>query len=128
MKRILIAVALVVAAVVIFIVGRGLGAEPLRVSSTGARYAVTVLIDRPATGRVSAEVQVTSGDADAVAVSAVMPGMGHATPELTARETAPGRFMAEGELFPMTGSWEVSIRLNGPAGEEVLVVNALITG
>ncbi|MDP4503333.1 FixH family protein [Nonomuraea turcica] len=128
MKRILIAVALVVAAAVIFIVGRSLGAEPLRVSSTGSRYAVTVVVDEPTTGRVPVEVRVASGDPDAVAVSAVMPGMGHATPELTARETAPGRFVAEGELFPMSGAWEVSIRLDGPAGAETLVVNALITG
>ncbi|WP_188195335.1 FixH family protein [Nonomuraea sp. SYSU D8015] len=128
MRRIVIAVALVAAAAVIFIVGRGLGAEPLRVSSTGARYAVTVVVDRPTTGRVSVEVQVTSGDADTVAVSAVMPDMGHSTPELTARETAPGRFVADGELFPMSGAWEVSIRLDGPAGEEVLTVNALVTG
>ncbi|HEX4813905.1 MAG TPA: FixH family protein [Nonomuraea sp.] len=128
MRRILIAVALVAAATVIFIVGRGLGAEPLRVSSTGARYAVTVLVDRPTTGRVTVEVQVTSGDADSVSLSAVMPDMGHATPEVPARERQPGRFAAEGELFPMTGAWELSIRLNGPAGEEVLVITALITG
>ncbi|TMR25324.1 hypothetical protein ETD86_01670 [Nonomuraea turkmeniaca] len=124
----MIAVALVVAAAVIFIVGRGLAAEPLRVSSAGTRYAVTVVSDEPTTGRVSVEVLVTSGDPDDVAVSAVMPGMGHSTPELTARKAAPGRFVAEGELFPMTGAWEVSIRLDGSAGEEVLVVNALITG
>lgn len=123
----MIAVVLVVAAVVIFIVGRGLGSEPLRATSTGARYAVTVVIGKPATGRVSVEVQVTSGDPETVAVSAVMTGMGHSTPEIAAREAAPGRFVAEGELFPMTGAWEVSIRLAGPAGEEVLVVNALIT-
>ncbi|MFI7707877.1 hypothetical protein [Nonomuraea sp. NPDC049480] len=127
MRRIVIAVVLVVAAVVIFIVGRGLGSEPLRATSTGARYAVTVVIGKPATGRVSVEVQVTSGDPDTVALSAVMTGMGHSTPEIAAREAAPGRFVAEGELFPMTGAWEVSIRLGGPAGEEVLVVNALIT-
>ncbi|RVX41629.1 YtkA-like protein [Nonomuraea polychroma] len=128
MKRIVIAVALVVAAAVIFIVGRSLGAEPLRVSSTGARYAVTVVIDEPTTGRVSVEVLVTSGEPDSVAVSTVMPGMGHSTPEVIARQAGPGRFVAEGELFPMSGAWEVPIRLDGPAGEEVLVVDALITG
>jgi hypothetical protein len=128
MKRALIAAALVAAAVVIFIVGRGVGTEPLRVSTTGARYAATVVIDPPTTGRVTVEVLVTSGDADTVAVSAVMADMGHSTPEVTAREAEPGRFVAEGELFPMSGGWELSIRLDGPAGEEVLAVNALITG
>ncbi|MCK2215545.1 FixH family protein [Actinomadura sp. ATCC 31491] len=128
MKRALIALALVAAAAVVFVVGRGMTAEPLRASVAGARYAATVVIDRPTTGRVTVEVEVTSGEADTAAVSTVMTGMGHATPELPARRTGPGRFAAEGELFPMAGTWEVSIRLGGPAGEETLVVNALTTG
>ncbi|MBF8191394.1 hypothetical protein ITP53_37990 [Nonomuraea sp. K274] len=127
MRRSVIAVAIVAVAVVLFVVGRSMAAQPVEVSSVGTRYAVTVLIDEPTTEGGAVEVRLDSGDADAVAVSAVMPEMGHATPEIAAREPAPGRFLAEGELFPMAGAWEVSIRLDGPAGEEVLVVKALIT-
>ncbi|MEW9550593.1 hypothetical protein [Nonomuraea sp. NPDC050783] len=128
MKKPLIALALVAAAVVIFIVGRGMTAEPLRATVAGSSYTAAVVIDRPATGRIRVEIDMLSGEPDTVAVSAVMTGMGHATPELPARRTGPGRFTAEGELFPMPGTWEVSLRMTGPAGEESLVVNALVTG
>ncbi len=49
-------------------------------------------------------------------------------PELAAAEREPGRFVAEGELFTMSGVWDVSIRLTGPAGEETLTAKALISG
>lgn len=128
-KRALIAVAaLVAAAVVLFVVGRSAVAEPLRLTTTGTRYAATVLIEDPAPGRVTVEVVVNSGDPDTVALSSVMVDMGHSTAEFTATERQPGHFQAEGELFPMSGVWELSIRLDGPAGEEQLAVKALITG
>ncbi|MEV0390635.1 hypothetical protein [Nonomuraea sp. NPDC050643] len=127
MKRIAAAAALVVAAVALFVVGRGVAAEPLTLTTTGTRYAATVELAEPTTGRVTVKVAVTSGDADSVVLSAVMADMGHATPEVTARAVGRGRFQAEGELFAMSGVWELSIRLNGPAGEEELAVKALIT-
>jgi HAMP domain-containing protein len=128
MRRALAAAALVAVAVTLFLVARSRAPESLRLTTTGTRYAATVLIDHPTTARVSVEVRPTSGDPDAVALSSVMPAMGHATPEITAQERAPGRFVAEGELFPMAAVWELSIRLTGPAGEETLVVNVPITG
>ncbi|WP_336206149.1 hypothetical protein [Nonomuraea sp. LPB2021202275-12-8] len=128
MRRMIVLAALVVAAVALFVVGRGSGPEPLRLTTAGAHYTATVLIGRPTTGRISVEVRVTSGDADGAALSAVMPDMGHAMPELVAGEPEPGRFVAEGELFAMTGVWDLSIRLTGPAGEETLTGKALITG
>jgi hypothetical protein len=128
-KRAAVAVAvLAVAAVTFLIVGRNSAPDPLQEPARGTRYAATVSIDRPTTGRVIVDVRLTSGEADSAALSAVMPTMGHAMPEITAREPEPGHFVAEGEFFPMTGVWELSIRLNGPAGEEVLTVNAPITG
>ncbi|GAA4919370.1 hypothetical protein HD597_005986 [Nonomuraea thailandensis] len=123
----LVAGALVIAGAAVFLVGRGGSADPIDLTTTGARYAATVLIEDPAPGRVAVEIQVSKGDADSVAVSAVMADMGHSTPELTATEREPGRFLAEGELFSMSGVWELSIRLDGPAGEEQLAVKALIT-
>ncbi|MEO3876277.1 hypothetical protein ABGB18_46570 [Nonomuraea sp. B12E4] len=126
-RRVLIAVALAAAAVALFVVGRGAAAEPLELTTTGTRYAATVLIDRPTTEPVVVEVRMRSGDPGSVALAAVMPDMGHAMPEVVAREPEPGRFVAEGRLFPMPGVWELSIRFDGPAGEETLTVNALIT-
>ncbi|MFI7151843.1 hypothetical protein ACIBO2_43585 [Nonomuraea sp. NPDC050022] len=129
MKRAAVAVAVLAVAVVTFlIVGRNSTPDPLQVTARGTHYAATVSIDQPTTGRVVVDVRLTSGDADDAALSAVMPTMGHAMPEITAREPEPGHFVAEGEFFPMTGVWELSIRLTGPAGEEVLTVNAPITG
>ncbi|MFG1695327.1 FixH family protein [Nonomuraea sp. NPDC049309] len=127
MRRVLIAAGLVAVAVTIFVVGRSASAEPVRVTSTGARYAATVLIGDPTPGPGTVEVVVDRGDADTVNVSAVMPDMGHAMPELTATEREPGRFIAEGELFSMAGAWEVTVHLDGPSGPEDLTVKALIT-
>jgi hypothetical protein len=128
MRRALIAAVLVAAAVVLFVMGRSAVAEPIEVTTTGTRYAATVLVPEPGTERVTVEIRLKSGDPDTVAVSSVMADMGHATPEITAKESAPGRFAAEGELFPMSGVWELSVRLDGPAGEEVLTVKALVGG
>ncbi|MEV3984181.1 FixH family protein [Nonomuraea sp. NPDC049758] len=128
MRRILAVAALLAAALAVFLYVRGSAPGPLTLTSTGERYAVTVLVPRPTTGRVTAEVRVTSGDPHTVALSTVMPGMGHATPEIVADPRQPGRYVAEGELFPMAGVWELSVRLSGAAGEEVLVVKAPITG
>ncbi|TDC89121.1 hypothetical protein E1292_44890 [Nonomuraea deserti] len=71
--------------------------------------------------------KVGEGEAETVALSAVMALMGHSTPEIPATEREPGRFVAVGELFSMSGVWELSIRLDGPAGVEQLAVRTLIT-
>ncbi|MFI7451958.1 hypothetical protein ACIBQX_30985 [Nonomuraea sp. NPDC049714] len=117
---------LVAAAVALFVVGRSTAAEPVDLTTTGARYTATVHIADPAPGQVTVEIEVSEGDADTVALSAVMTQMGHSTPEISATERAPGRFVAAGELFTMSGVWELSIRLDGPAGEEQLAVRTLI--
>ncbi|WP_067175553.1 hypothetical protein [Microtetraspora niveoalba] len=123
----LAAAALVTAAVALYVVGRSTAAEPVNLTTTGSRYTATVFIADPAPGRVTVEIKVSRGDADTVALSAVMAAMGHSTPEISAAMREPGRFVAVGELFPMSGVWELSIRLDGPAGEEQLAVKTLIT-
>jgi hypothetical protein len=128
MRRALIAAALLAVAAAVFFVVRGAGADPLHLTTSGARYTATVEIAEPSTGSVTVKVQVDKGEADTVTVSTVMPAMGHATPEIAAREAEPGQFVAEGRLFPMSGLWEVWIRLDGPAGEEELAVNVPISG
>ncbi|NUW45954.1 hypothetical protein [Nonomuraea rhodomycinica] len=120
------ATALVAAAAALYVVTRSTTAEPVNLTTTGSRYAATVLIADPAPGRVTVEVTVSKGDADTVALSAVMADMGHSTPELSATKRAPGRFVAVGELFPMSGVWDLSIRIDGPAGEEQLATKTLI--
>ncbi|MFF3671827.1 hypothetical protein [Microtetraspora malaysiensis] len=126
--QVVAATMLVTAAVALFVVVRSTAAEPVNLTITGTRYAATVLIADPAPGQVTVEIKVSKGDADTVALSAVMAEMGHSTPEISATKREPGRFVAVGELFPMSGVWELSIRLDGPAGEEQLAVKTLITG
>ncbi|PZG46201.1 hypothetical protein C1I98_14820 [Spongiactinospora gelatinilytica] len=127
MRKALIAAALVAVAVTIFVLGRS-GGEPVRVTTTGTHYGVTVVIDKTAERDFTVEILLNSGDADAVTFSAVMPTMGHAMPEVTARKPGPGRFLAQGDLFSMTGVWQLSIRVTGRAGEETLGASALISG
>ncbi|MEO3884491.1 hypothetical protein [Nonomuraea sp. B5E05] len=121
------AATLAAAAVALFVAGRSTAARPVDLTTTGTRYAATILIADPAPGRITVEIQVSEGDADTVTLSAVMTEMGHSTPEIPATEREPGRFVAVGELFSMSGVWELSIRLDGPAGEEQLAVRTLIT-
>ncbi|MFI6738903.1 hypothetical protein ACIBI9_38775 [Nonomuraea sp. NPDC050451] len=118
--RLLVLAGLVAVVVAAFVIARTSGADP--VTTTGARYAVTVTADRSAV-----DIRVDRGEADAVTVAAVMPTMGHAMPEATARKAAPGHFVVEGDQFSMNGAWELSIRLAGVSGEETLTLNALVT-
>ncbi|MFC4535000.1 hypothetical protein [Sphaerisporangium dianthi] len=127
MRRLLIMVVLAAAIVALVVAGRS-RSGPVRLRATGAHYSVTVTLDEPAVHPVAAEVRVEPGTAGSVWLSAVMPAMGHATPEITARRQGPGRFTATGRLFTMAGVWELSVRVRGAAGEEVVVVSTLVTG
>ncbi|WP_433432371.1 hypothetical protein [Nonomuraea sp. CA-141351] len=120
LRGLLVFAGLVAVVVAAFVVARTSGADP--VTTTGTRYAVTVTAERN-----TIDVQLDKGEADTVTVAAVMPTMGHAMPEITARKTAAGHFVAEGDLFDMNGAWELSIRLAGPPGEETLTLNTLVT-
>ncbi|MEU6741994.1 hypothetical protein [Streptosporangium sandarakinum] len=115
----LVLAGLLAAVVAAFAVARASGGDP--VTTAGARYAVTVTADRN-----TIDVRLDRGEADTVTVAAVMPAMGHAMPEVTARKTAPGHFVAEGDLFSMGGGWELSVRLTGPPGEETLTFTTLV--
>ncbi|WP_431931419.1 hypothetical protein [Nonomuraea jabiensis] len=119
--RLLVLGGLVAVVAAAFVIARTSGPDP--VTTTGARYTVTVTADRSAV-----DIRVDRGEADTVTVAAVMPAMGHAVPEVTARKAGPGHFVAEGDLFLMNGAWELSVRLAGPrSGEETLTLNALVT-
>ncbi|MBB5957963.1 hypothetical protein FHS29_004571 [Saccharothrix tamanrassetensis] len=89
---------------------------PERASAGSESYAVELEVE-PRRGPVTATVRVTrhdhaAVDVDEVVIEAVMPSMGHAMPEVVARRRHD-RFEADGELFTMTGLWDVSLRLDG---------------
>jgi hypothetical protein len=109
MKRLIIAIAAVVVVAIGALVFTS-GSDPVRLSRSG----VTVVLDKANTGTVAAEVQVPDGVA-AVSLSATMPEMGHMTPEIIAKQEQPGRFRATGELFPMAGVWELTVRADREA-------------
>lgn len=95
-------VAAVIAAAVLLLVASP-SAEPVSFSRSG----VTVRLDSASTGRVSVQVEVPTR-VRAVSLFAAMPRMGHLTPEISATQEEPGRFLAIGELFSMAGVWELS--------------------
>ncbi|WP_433260585.1 hypothetical protein ACQPZF_24515 [Actinosynnema sp. CS-041913] len=104
MKRpVLWVIAVAVAVVAVLSLTTSPDAEPVRLSHSG----VTVQLDKAGTGSVTARVEVS---AQAVSLFATMPAMGHLTPEIIATPEEPGSFRASGELFPMTGRWELSVR------------------
>jgi hypothetical protein len=101
--------------------------EPARFAGTGPHYAVTVELDHPRAGAVDIEVAVTARSGatvavDAVRLSATMPQMGHATPDVAAERVAPGRFSARAEPFAMPGVWQLAVQITGAAGTEVVTV------
>ncbi|WP_063629962.1 FixH family protein [Nocardia sp. BMG51109] len=51
-----------------------------------------------------------------VLVEPAMPQMGHAVPPATAEAIGPGRYRAALDL-PMSGQWEITVRLSGPSGD-----------
>jgi YtkA-like len=96
---------------------------------TSERHVVQVTIEPPRTGRVRATVDVTDRDGrpvtpGEVALEAAMPRMGHLSSELPTTQEKPGRFRAEGELFPMVGVWELTVRIDG---SELVTVSITIT-
>jgi hypothetical protein len=91
---------------------------------TTERHVVRVTIEPPRTGRIRATVDLTDRDGRPatpreVVLEAVMPRMGHLSSELPTAREKPGRFRATGELFPMVGVWELTVRIDG--GELVTV-------
>jgi hypothetical protein len=102
-------------------------AGPERLTGASAHHSAEVTLDKARPGVVDVDIAV-SGFAEAVWLSAVMPEMGHATPEIPARQRKPGRFHARGELFTMSGAWELTIRVQGTAGTELITVKVLVEG
>jgi hypothetical protein len=106
-------------------------AGPERFTGVGAQYSTEITLNNAASGVVDADILVTGlkrrpRTIEAVWLSAVMPEMGHATPEIPAQQRETGRFQARGELFTMPGVWELAIRVQGTGGTELITVNVLV--
>lgn len=90
-------------------------------------YAVE-LTTSPRKGEIAASVRITRHDRapvslDEVMIDSVMPAMGHAMSQVVARKQED-RFEARGELFTMSGVWDVSLRV----GNETVTVQMTVTG
>ncbi|MFG1694067.1 hypothetical protein [Nonomuraea sp. NPDC049309] len=105
-------------------IARGGGPGPQQLTGRGAHYTVRVDLE-PVTGPLEARIGVDP-EPDEVSVFAVMPHMGHTTPELPAGRDATGGYVVRGELFTMAGAWEISVRVRGGPGTEVITVNTLV--
>lgn len=103
-----------------------------RLTANSASYTVALHLRRWATGDNTVDVEVSRRDhgpveVDRLALEAAMPRMGHATSQLKAENVGAGRFHATGELFPMSGVWELSVRLHGKEGTELTTVTVPVS-
>ncbi|GAA0599286.1 hypothetical protein HPO96_21780 [Kribbella sandramycini] len=108
----------VLAAVVAIAYAVGGGEDRVALKAASDRYQIELYLGEQRTGPIDAELVVrdTGGrpaELSGITLAGVMPSMGHAMSELTATATAPGRYAVRGELFTMTGQWEVVVRLGG---------------
>ncbi|WP_049558851.1 hypothetical protein [Nonomuraea sp. SBT364] len=116
---------LLIVAGIVWLVRGGPAPAPAELRGRGPHHAVVVRLE-PRTGPLEARVELRPASPAKVSIFAVMPHMGHTTPEIPARPDGPGRYVAGGELFTMTGPWEIGIRVQGASGTEVIKVNALV--
>jgi len=90
-----------------------------------AQYTVRIVVSASRIDPWTLEVADRAGrpaEVDQVTVEPVMPGMGHAAAAVVATPEAPGRYRAEGIRLPMSGQWEITVRLRrGAAQEEILI-------
>ncbi|MFB4262658.1 hypothetical protein [Nonomuraea sp. GTA35] len=116
---------LLIAAGILWLVRGGDGGPgAVELAGRGAHYAVHLALE-PGTGPRDVRIRVEPRPAE-VSVFAVMPHMGHTTPELAAPPDGTGRFVARGELFTMSGAWELGIRVRGSRGTEVITIKTLV--
>ncbi len=135
-RPVIAVVALVVAVAVIGVVAIALigasvarPAGPTEIGGRASDWNVTLSLDSPVVGTREAEIVVTDAvgvpltDA-AIVANATMPSMGHAGEVATGEPTGAGRYALSGDLFPMSGRWDVtvSIRLDGTSATATLPI------
>ncbi|MGP3958078.1 hypothetical protein ACTWPT_18900 [Nonomuraea sp. 3N208] len=116
---------LMIAAGVLWLVQGSGDPDPVKLTGRGAHYTVRVALESEV-GLTEARINVSPAPAE-VSVFAVMPHMGHTSTEIAAqRDGDAGRYVARGELFTMSGVWQLGIRVRGGRGTEVITVNTLV--
>ena len=106
----------------------GCGRSGITQTSDTAHYRVHLTLDGTGFGErtVAITIDSTAGQpvvADQVVLTPVMREMGMMAPELSAQPVAPGRYEAKGQLFVMTGAWEVDVRVSAGGVDEVATFN-----
>ncbi len=113
-------------------VARSGGPEPVSLTGSGRQFLATAELSRAATGVIEVEIGLrrrdgsAAGDVRAVAVSGVMPAMGHVAPEIPARSAGADRYRVRGELFSMPGTWQLDIRVDTPSGTDVIDIEVSV--
>ncbi|WP_405974456.1 FixH family protein [Streptomyces sp. NBC_00988] len=97
------------------------------VEGSSSTYTVRIRLPHPSPAPGEAEIVVVRRDRavldlDQVTVAASMPSMGHTMAALTAQPDGPGRYRADGRLFLMAGSWQLSVRLHSADGTDVVTL------
>ena len=108
-------VAVLVAAIVAWLVWPSDGGEQVQRSTQGA-YTVELSVVDPHQGGNVFALAVTGAAPDVVTVEPVMPQMGHALAPSPAIAEGPGRYRTGDVLLPMAGQWEITVSLRGPSG------------
>jgi hypothetical protein len=110
----------------------GCGGSGLTQTSETAHYKVQLTLDGTGFGErtVAIAIDSTAGQpvvADQVVLAPVMREMGMMAPEISAYPVAPGRYEAKGQLFVMTGAWEVDVRVSAAGADEVATFKVEVT-
>lgn len=123
-----LALAAVVAAGLFFVNQRDKDADAdAGLKAGSAAHQVEVHLPEPRTGELDFEVSVTPAGATAVSVEAAMPSMGHATSELAGKTVGAGRYRFHGELFPMTGRWDLTVNVTSADGPDQITLPVTVT-
>jgi nitrogen fixation protein FixH len=130
-RRVVLVVAVLAAAAVAVWLAWPAPTGPTVLTGSAGQHTVRLSVDSPRTGRAAFDVQVTDPGGGPAAVSGVtvepvMPQMGHAQAPLTATSDGPGRYRVADVLLPMSGQWEITVALTGPAGPEQVVFPLLV--
>ncbi|MBE1499226.1 hypothetical protein H4696_006326 [Amycolatopsis lexingtonensis] len=122
----IVAVALVAAGLLTWLLWPGGGAKPTTQQAVSGPYTVQFSADRPRIGGNTFAVAVTGPAPDAVTIAPVMAQMGHALAPVPAGPDGPGRFRAADVGLPMAGQWEITVSLRGPGGAAQVVFPLLV--
>jgi hypothetical protein len=127
----IVATAVLVAATLAWLLWPSGTNGPTVLKAVSGGYSVQLSVDAPTLGGNTLTFDVTQPGGeparlDAVTVEPVMPQMGHALAPVTATADTPGRYRAADTLLPMSGQWELTVSLHGPAGPAQLVFPLLV--